>query len=436
MHTRLRPRILAVVTAVLLTGAAGCDIDDILGVDDPDIVPPDELTGEVGATARRNGAIGDFALAYAGDGIEGQILVSGMFTDEFVHSGTFRSRQEYDARDVAEDNLTATIVFQNLSRARQASESAARALIDVSEGEPDARIGEMWNLAGYTYVLFGENYCSGVPYSELDGGDIVPGEPTTTEETLQRAVDRFDEAIAAADGDPGITMAAQVGKARALLNLGRYQEAATAVTGVPTDFSHLVEYSTNTRTQENGVFNFNVIFERWSLADQEAGTGLPFRTERNIPWERTGDDVGFDNATPQYDLLKFPARDAPIPLATGEEARLIEAEAALQSGDVEGMLELLDEVRGRNGVGPAEDPGTPEGRVDLLFRDRAFTLLATSHRLGDLRRLVRQYGRSAAEVFPSGEYFKGGEYGTDVNLPVPFQERNNQNFTGCLDRGA
>jgi hypothetical protein len=39
-------------------------------------------------------------------------------------------------------------------------------------------------------------------------------------------------------------------------------------------------------------------------------------------------------------------------------------------------------------------------------------------------------------VFPVGTHYKGGTYGPDVNLPVPQQEENNPNFTGCLDRSA
>jgi hypothetical protein len=56
--------------------------------------------------------------------------------------------------------------------------------------------------------------------------------------------------------------------------------------------------------------------------------------------------------------------------------------------------------------------------------------------LGDLRRLVRQYGRAPGDVFPMGTHYKGGSYGSDVNLPVPADEQNNPNFEGCLDRSA
>jgi hypothetical protein len=36
-----------------------------------------------------------------------------------------------------------------------------------------------------------------------------------------------------------------------------------------------------------------------------------------------------------------------------------------------------------------------------------------------------------------GTHYRGGVYGSDVNLPVPKdEEKNNPNFTGCLDRKA
>ena len=79
-----------------------------------------------------------------------------------------------------------------------------------------------------------------------------------------------------------------------------------------------------------------------------------------------------------------------------------------------------------------------------MFRERAFWLYLTGHRLADLRRLVRQYNRSVDEVFPGGggaPYVidgndKGGNFGSDVNLPVPFSETNNPNFQDCLNRDA
>jgi hypothetical protein len=88
------------------------------------------------------------------------------------------------------------------------------------------------------------------------------------------------------------------------------------------------------------------------------------------------------------------------------------------------------------GLEDLPDPGSPDEAVDQLFSERAFWLFATGHRLGDMRRLVRQYGRSAEAVFPTGTYLKGGSYGTDLNFPIPRSENSNPKSTGCLDRNA
>ncbi len=63
-------------------------------------------------------------------------------------------------------------------------------------------------------------------------------------------------------------------------------------------------------------------------------------------------------------------------------------------------------------------------------------LYLTGHRLGDLRREVRTYGRSADSVFPSGNYLgaAGGQIGTEVNFPITVDEQNNPKAPQCTDR--
>ena len=53
-----------------------------------------------------------------------------------------------------------------------------------------------------------------------------------------------------------------------------------------------------------------------------------------------------------------------------------------------------------------------------------------------VRALAEKYKLPVDQVFPVGKYFKGGDYGGDVDLPVPQAELNNLNFKGCLDRLA
>ena len=63
-----------------------------------------------------------------------------------------------------------------------------------------------------------------------------------------------------------------------------------------------------------------------------------------------------------------------------------------------------------------------------MFSERAFWLYTTGHRLGDLRREIRQYGKTESQVFPTGSFFKGGNFGHDVAFPVPFNEQQNPNY--------
>ena len=67
---------------------------------------------------------------------------------------------------------------------------------------------------------------------------------------------------------------------------------------------------------------------------------------------------------------------------------------------------------------------------------KATWTFSRGQRLGDLRRLVRFYGRTPEHTFPVGEHYRGGDYGSDVNFPVPTEERANEEFSGCTNRNA
>jgi hypothetical protein len=125
---------------------------------------------------------------------------------------------------------------------------------------------------------------------------------------------------------------------------------------------------------------------------------------------------------------------------------LIEAEAKLQT-DVPGMMTILNALRASpQTLGPLSvpvmpaltTPATKDLAISLFFREKAFWQFGRGMRLGDLRRLIRQYARTEDTVFPTGKFHKAGgsSYGTDVNLPVTDNERQNPNFAGCLDRKA
>jgi len=415
-----------------------------LDVKTPDIISPGAVNNADGAIAAYNGAIGDFAFANDGDngGTEGQILVSGVMTDEYTDVETFPTRIEYDSRAIDERNGTLTAVFFNLQKARVALEGSASALQQYAP-TPTARAGEMLALSGFTYVYFAENYCSAVPFSQRQpDGSILYGAPLSTTQILDRAISRFDSAVGVTT-DPTIRNLASVGKGRALLDKADFPGAAAAVAAVPPG-GYFTAHSTSSNRQWNGVFVFNnqapAGTARFGVADVEGTNGLNFRSALDPRVVTVKNGKGFDNTSDLYVLGKYTSATSPVPVATWVEAQLIAAEAQLQGGNGAGMVTSLNTLRadatdngGFTTLAPLADPGTQVGRENLLFRERAFWLFATGHRLGDLRRLARPpYNRAVNTIYPIGAYVHASTvYGNNTELPVPFDERNNPNYTGC-----
>jgi hypothetical protein len=365
------------------------------------------------------------------------VNMSALLADEFIHAETFPDRQGVDVRSIAPGNGSVKGVFFDLAQARALADLTSARYNTFDQGVEGH--AEVLSLAGYAYVLFAENFCSGVPFSTLTDEGVEFGQPQTRDEILVIALAKFDSALtfATAEQNTELINLARVGRARVLLNQGNFAQAAAAVNGVPTSFVYEIEGSDNSARQNNGIWNYTVNFFGFSVTEREGTNGLPYRSANDprVEWVNTG-TVGFDGETPYFMQQKYPEMEANTVLASGIEARLIEAEASLQGGNSGAAFQTLNTLRQSVGLGSLATPGTAAARVDALFRERAFWLWLTAQRLSDMRRLIRQYGRSQATVFPVGSYHKGGEYGTDVNFPVSSDERNNPNFEACLDRNA
>ncbi|HEV2147640.1 MAG TPA: hypothetical protein VGR37_09585 [Longimicrobiaceae bacterium] len=469
-----RPLPRLALAGALALPLAGCSLDSILEVSDPDVVPASVVRDPANLPGVRNGVLGDFAVGFSGQGLNTEALIAsvGLFTDEMYHSGTFGTRREVDKRSIEVDNSGMTTVFRNLHRARRAAEAAADLF---AAGAPNtASHAEVTNLAGYTYVFFGENYCSGVPFSRLKEDDSFEfGAPQTTEQIFTTALQRFDQGLALATTAKSAPQQnlARIGRARVLLDQGRFADAAAAVQGVPTGYRYLVEHSDNTTRQINGVWQVTFGTRRYGVASNEGGNGLVFRQgssqsrasqDPRVPYTRTNSRA-VDAPFAHFFQLKYPERGSEVVLASGIEARLIEAEAALRSGaaGVATFVAKHNEIRATVGLPPlvAADVSamTQKEREDLHFRERAFWLYLTANRLSDMRRLVRQYQRNPETVFPTGVYSRllyrpalgssavpddqlprraDGTYGNDVAFPIPFDEQNNPQFEQCIDRKA
>lgn len=485
-NTRWLRKPLSVLVAALVVFVAGCD-GSILDVDDPDnVLPSDELSpGDV--PSRFGGVVSDFANMY-----DFYVLYAGLFTDEFVLAGTFPTRLEIDRRAPNSSNVSIDEeVWEPLSVSRASADALVEeftaalddpAFEDTEEGLRQAiAFGRLF--AGYDRIFFAELFCQSIFGGQEDFPRISDAPPETapvsSDARMREAVGVLEAAGAAAAeaGEEDVRLAALVGRARALTWLGEHAAAADLVAEVPDEFVFLVEYSDNTIAQENEVFqqswNINAGGLRWTVGD---GTDASRGNERWAYYDEWLDQGlvlpssvaagpaeknAFNGTSPVSLQTLYAGRsgdagaDASIVLASGWEARMIEAEAELRGGSpgdaqdiVNALLEdpaqtlnpmvavqpdlvepagsgaFTDERLGD--FAPVEFGDEPlQGDLVELARARSAGLWLTGERLGTLRRLAEEFDdRLALGLWPD----RSSE--NAISLPVPDAEVDNNTNLG------
>src|SRR5690348_11071315 len=456
MSARFR---VGVALALCVVGVAGCD--HLLRVQDPDVVSPGNLTGADKLGTQLAASISAMQVGFGGDGNgnEGLINITGLFTDEFNFTETFPTRIVIDQRNLTNNNSTLVAVFFHIEQARAIASNASDQFNQF--GPTDKDHSEVLSLEAYAQTLMAEMYCGAVPFSKQNAdGSQSNTTPLTTVQMLQTAVATFDSAIdiAVGTGDSQREFLARVGKGRALLDLGgaaNTAEADTVVASVPTTFVYQILHSVNTSRENNGVNELIFQEGRWSVSDVEGINGLPFISAHDPRVRTEFLGRGFVSRSQLTGPLKDSTRTMPDILASGAEARLIQAEAALDAGQTSTWLSDLNDLRsqvaelsnspilnlgpGDSSLAPLSDPGDAASRLQLMFRERAFWMYATAHRLGDMRRLTRPtgatpagYGLPIESVYPTGTWVNAnsgpGTYGPDVSFPIPLEEGNNPDF--------
>jgi hypothetical protein len=430
--------------ASLLAAAVACNPGSVLRIPQPDNLPSSSINSPAELPVLEAGTQSAFQIAYSGaadegnGGHEGYINWSGIFTDEMSDEETFPTRIAVDDRIALPSNASLKGYFIDLTSARALADKADAAYDTF--GADSAGHGVVLALGGYTYIMFAELYCEGVPVSTLNNnGSITYGQPLTREQLLQIAVGRFDSAITVAThaGDSATLNLARVGLGRALLDSNDDVDAANAVATVPVSFAYNIGASTNSAVENNGIWEYTFNELGFSVSDSEGINGLPFLSaaDPRVPAINTG-GPGVSGIGPFIQQQIYISQTTSIPLATGIEAGLITAEHELRtSGPTGPYFAKLNALRATfPGLAPiAAPPVDADGAQRLLFHERAFWMYLTGHREGDLRRLVRQYGRAINTVYPIGTAINGVPYGTATVFEISEDEANNPNFHGCLN---
>jgi hypothetical protein len=442
----------------------GCDLkQSLLSPQQPGVIGPTSVTTPTGAEALRIGALGSFKAWVAGGGVNFANLpmMSDLATDVWASGDTQSQHNETDQRTVQTSNGVVSSAYTAVQQARGFALTAIDALRQYVTPPPTAKIGELYFALGFAELQMSEDLCNGVPFGSMVGGVPTYTQPLSNADGFRLASARFDTALALVTGADAssiaITRVNKIAKARAQIDLGNYAAAAALVADVPTNYQYLLTFSLTTTSAELYLLNGTqpsrfVVGDSFALvngAPTVIRNALPFASANDprvpVTGSTTNTRKAFDGSTPWVGQLLVGQTD-PFPVLTGIDARLIEAEARINSGDLAGMFATLNALRtSPQTIGSktipampalATAPTTKDAALTLFFREKAFWQFGRGFRMGDLRRLIRQYGRTQDQVFPVGPWFKGGTYGTDVNLPTPDTELTNPNFKGCLDRNA
>ena len=411
----------AMLVLVGLMAATGCDLfNNALEVQSPSTIPASGLEVPGNAALLVNGAIGDFecaAGAYA--------VMSGLITDELIDATQTADRYPYELRTMLSSDRRYAVndciglgVYTPLQTARFSAANILSLLSGWTTAQVPARdslIATASTYEAYSLVMLGEGFCTTV-VSGLDANrQIVYGGEISPDSVFRLAVAAFSQAITL--GDTSIVNLARVGRARAYVDLGQPALAKADALLVPPGYRKVVTASAINARRNNRVWQENsATSDNTSLDSVYRAMGDP-----RVPFA----DKGKNSVTGihLYRQLKDTSASTPLRLASGDEARLIIAEANLDARDFPGADSIITNFRGRGGQSAfaSVDSATV---ADSLFDQRRREFFLEGQHLFDLRRFNKTPHPAAGTP-----YAGGGVYGTQLCLPLPdVEKQNNPNF--------
>ncbi len=220
---------LGAALAVAVIATVGCD--DYLEVESPTVIEASTIDPVQDAELLSRSAETNFF-----DAFDNVAVYSAFFTGEAYVDDTFPTRNDIARRTIDPRNGTLNSeVFQPLVSAIASNERTQK-LLAGSPKENSISTARAALNAGFAIELMGETFCQGLISTDLQN----LGAPLTPEQTLSEAVKRFQRAVTLGTplGNNDIVNAANVGLARAYLQLGRHGEAAATAAKVPANFTY------------------------------------------------------------------------------------------------------------------------------------------------------------------------------------------------------
>ncbi|PYO82437.1 MAG: hypothetical protein DMD65_08810 [Gemmatimonadetes bacterium] len=421
----------AILALGLLGGTAGCDLfDNALEVQSPSTIPAGTLEIPANAQLLANGAIADFECA-----VGSYAVMGGEITDELIDATQTADRYPYERRTMTSSDTRYAVnscvglgVYTPLQTARFSALNVLSLLQGWTNAQVPGRdtlIATLQAYEGYGLVLLGEGFCTMV-VSTLDANrQTVYGGEIQRDSVFKLAIGYFGDAItgATATGQTAVVNMALVGRARAYADLGQLAPAAADAQLVASGFVKNVTASAINARRNNRIWQENSATSDNTTLDSVYTNMTDPRVPFSVKLDKNGKQRNSVTGYPLYQQNKFTAASTPLRLASWDEARLIIAEADWAATDYAHADSIINIFRARGGQSAITSIDRDTVKFALFDQRRREFFLEGQH-LGD----VIRFGFLPDP--PVGTVFKGGgTYGTQLCLPLPdVEKQNNPNF--------
>lgn len=413
--------------AALLLLTAGCG--DIFDIDNPGEILDSDLNDVELIDVLIVGLSSDVS-----DFVDNMAFDGARLTDEMAGSGSYADTGYFRVGDAKQDEVNG--IWEQAHEAIWMAElhiARAQELLEPAAFNSDERIGRAYVFQGIAHRTLGENYCQ-VVYSKPD--DYGGLQPRTV--AFDKAIVSFTTALSF--GTEYAT-AAHAGLAAAHAALGNWTQAVAEARLVPDDFVFEIFYDID----DNANIIYDETHDRYEMSvfGTYAGAQDPqdpraLFTKCDEAGAGCSSTNGADGVTTMWRQEMVLDEGDEIRALSGEEMRLLEAEAALRSDDLTEFAAQINVVRAMNGLGPIavpasagalEYPNAYDDGWSILDGERHLTLWLEGRRLWDLDRWNHPFLNGGTVVWP-------GETRRDSCMPVPSGEcRVNPNFS-CPEAAA
>jgi hypothetical protein len=409
-------------------GLASCD----LKVSNPGPVEDSFLSVEAAHNAVVYGAMRAYNSALAGDG--GNLaMCGGVISREWFpagQTGSFACTVQEFRNQLLPSGADA---FNRAQLARWLAEQGVVRIKEVRDVKfKDYPLAAPLLLyVGFANRQLGEHVCKTV----IDGG---PEEAFTVH--FARAEAAFTEALDIANSQNSATFrnAALAGRASVRVWRNNWAGAASDAALVPKDFVYATPYNIVAQTQSNSLAiattdQVRRNFSQWSTFygdnfDQYKDPRTPYRKFPDTPFRvglgslpDLGDGRGALGTVQYWQQRKHIREDGPIDLATGRESMLIIAESKLRTGDFQGAMAIVNEIRVAVGVAQKQAANSEEAWTAVKL-EKLIELWLEGRALGERRRWLGDGPDGAAPGALPASLRMDDRTGKDRCWPISQQE--------------